>query len=121
MSEQHPFAPRIWALIDKVRAPRHGQPEWTICTEHRRFIGEDDHGSCPDCQGDRNLIVVVPAGTSSTLIEELAELLEQVTKGYAARMADERAFGRHIMRLSARYARYRLGVWKAKALGRRTP
>jgi hypothetical protein len=73
MSMQHPFAPRIWALIEEARSP-----------------------------GPKR----------DALVGELADLLEQVTKGYAARLADAQLFGEHIRKLQARYARYRLRVWR---------
>jgi len=34
---------------------------WVLCTDHLLIIKEEDHGSCPMCNGDRNLIVVVSA------------------------------------------------------------
>ena len=33
-----------------------GVNEWTFCTEHRKAV---DGGSCPECNGDRNLVQVV--------------------------------------------------------------
>jgi len=38
--------------------------EWLICTQHNILVTPDDRGSCPKCKGDRNLIVVVQAGSS---------------------------------------------------------
>ena len=32
--------------------------QWTLCVEHLRVIVESDHGSCPECNGDRNLYQV---------------------------------------------------------------
>lgn len=36
---------------------------WIICTEHDRIIKEKDCGSCPECNGDRNLLHVAPINT----------------------------------------------------------
>jgi|ERR1700722_20288268 len=35
--------------------------QYTICTEHSFVIRKEDKGSCPRCNGDRNLIEVVAA------------------------------------------------------------
>ena len=32
--------------------------QYTICTEHLIIIKDEDKGSCPQCNGDRNLIGV---------------------------------------------------------------
>jgi hypothetical protein len=42
---------------------------WLLCTEHLVIIHDDHHGSCPQCNGDRNLIVVVPASRDSNYVE----------------------------------------------------
>lgn len=42
---------------------------WVLCTEHLIIIRDEDHGSCPQCNGDRNLIVVVPASRCTDYVE----------------------------------------------------
>ena len=33
--------------------------EFTICEQHHRIITDIDHGSCPLCNGDRNIVTYV--------------------------------------------------------------
>jgi hypothetical protein len=38
---------------------------WTICAEHLLVIREEHRGACPECGGDRSLVVVVPASRAA--------------------------------------------------------
>ncbi len=65
---QKRYAHRLKGALERIAHPlvaveSEGTPNrsWTLCTEHQRIIREEDHGSCPECGGDRNLIVVIPA------------------------------------------------------------
>lgn len=60
---------------------------YTICTEHRYIVGDNDHGSCPQCNGDRNLIVFVRADQAEARIWN--EAIEA-----AARLGEVQEYGR---------------------------
>ena len=47
------------------------QREWTLCEVHRDVL--ITHGTCKHCNGDRNLLQVVPRATRDALNEELIE------------------------------------------------
>lgn len=50
--------------------------EWTFCTEHRKAV---DGGSCPECNGDRNLVQVVRRYYLDVARNQVDAMLEGLT------------------------------------------